>query len=254
MTNNELKIFASLKHKKFRQEQGLFLVEGYKSIEELLKSNMEIERIIGSEKALQKLTDLDLDLEHLVIEPANSKSLQRISNMKSAADLIAIVHVPKAIKHQISKGSILIDNIQDPGNLGTIIRTAHWFGFKQIICSKNSVDVFNHKVIQASMGALFKMQVSYADLEQVIPDFQQQNFNILGTFMEGESIYNSSFSDKDIFVLGNEGQGISQTVEALVDKKITIPNFSQGERTESLNISIAGAVVCSEIARQLTFS
>ncbi len=248
MTNNELKIFASLKHKKFRQEHGLFLVEGYKTIDELLKSGLELFRILGSEKALKKLDNNVLK----ITEQVNSKTLQRISNMKSASDLIAVVKLPKLEDYDCVGKTILIDDIQDPGNLGTIIRTAHWFGFNQIICSHNSVDLFNYKVIQASMGAAFKLKVSYANLEEVIPEFQKNHLRILGTFMKGESIYNFKFTEKDAFILGNEGKGISETVEELIDQKITIPNFSKGDLTESLNISIAGAVICSQMVKSIT--
>ena len=250
MTNNELKKYASLKHKKFRYEHGLFLVEGYKTIEELLKSDLEIVKILGSEKALQQLDTK----AQTYTEQVSSKVLQRISNMKTASALIAVVRLPDiAEQPDVIPQTILIDDIQDPGNLGTIIRTAHWFGFKQIVCSSNSVDLYNWKVIQSSMGAVFKLKVLYGDLEQFIPRCQEQKFRILGTFMEGESIYNFKFTKKDIFVLGNEGKGISSSIEALINQKITIPHFSTGEHTESLNISIAGAVICSEMAKNLTF-
>ncbi len=247
MTNNELKIYASLKHKKFRITHGLFLVEGHKTIEELAKSHLEIVRILGSENALHKIDKRLLELS----EQVNSKTLQRVSNMKTASDLIAVVRLPQLLDYNCVGKTILIDDIQDPGNLGTIIRTAHWFGFNQIICSEKSVDLFNYKVIQASMGAVFKLKVSYANLESVITEFQQKKLRILGTFMEGESIYEFKFTDKDVFVLGNEGRGISTIIEKLVDEKITIPNFSKGDLTESLNISIAGAVVCSEMAKKI---
>jgi len=247
MTNNELKIYTSLKHKKNRQLHGLFLVEGHKTIEELVKSNLKVKKIIGSEKSINKLDSHTLR----IAEAVNPKTLQRISNMKSASDLIAIVEIPTPEKYDFIGKTILIDDIQDPGNLGTIIRTAHWFGFNQIICSENSVDLFNYKVIQASMGAVFKIKVSYYNLQNIIPKLQEKQLRILGTFMEGESIYDFNFSEGDIFILGNEGQGISQAVEQLIDQKITIPNFSQGDQTESLNISIAGAVVCSQMAQKL---
>ncbi len=247
ISNQELKIFSSLKHKKYRQEHGLFLVEGFKTIEELLISDLKIAYLLGSEQALSEADFLNLDFSQIV----NSKTLQRISNMKSASDLIAVVRIPDVEIIPVTRNSILIDDIQDPGNLGTIIRTAHWFGFEQIICSKNSVDIYNHKVIQASMGAVFKLKVSYDNLEQLIPNLQKQKFRILGTFMEGESIYDYNFSNKDLFILGNEGKGISSAITKLIDQKITIPNFSKGDTTESLNISIAGAVVCSEMAKNL---
>lgn len=247
LSNNEIKKYSSLKHKKFRNELGLFLVEGQKSIEELIKSRIEIVHILGTENSLQKaqLTGKDY------AEQVNSKTLDRISNMKSASDLIAIARTPRNVEKSIKGKTILIDDIQDPGNLGTIIRTAHWFGFEQIICSENSVDLYNFKVIQASMGSVFKIQVSYDDLGKCIGEFQENGLRILGAFMEGDSIYDFKFSKQDVFVLGNEGKGISKPVEQLVDQKITIPNFASGDQTESLNISIAGAVICSEMAKSL---
>jgi TrmH family RNA methyltransferase len=169
--------------------------------------------------------------------------------MKTSTDVIAIVKLPKPKLVEKTPKTILIDTIQDPGNLGTIIRAAHWFGFNQIICSDNSVDLFNYKVIQASMGAVFKIKVSYVNLENFIPQLQDNGFRILGTFMSGASIYDFKFSNNDIFILGNEGRGISTKIEKLIDQKITIPSFAKGDKTESLNISIAGAVICSEMAK-----
>ncbi len=247
MTNNELKIYASLKHKKFRKEHGLFMVEGYKTIEELLKSDLKLIKVLGASNALDRISDKWTNLK----EQVSSKTMQRISNMKSASDIIAIVQLPILENYDCLGKTILIDDIQDPGNLGTIIRTAHWFGFNQIICSEKSVDLFNYKVIQASMGTVFKLKVSYANLENVISNFRKNNLRVLGTFMNGESIYNFKFTEQDVFVLGNEGKGISREVEGLLDQKITIPNFSKGDLTESLNISIAGAVVCSEMSKRL---
>lgn len=246
ISQNDIKLFASLKLKKFRQQHQLFLVEGSKMIEELLKSDFSIVNILGSESAFSK-TGL---LNHKCAEIVNEKALERISNMKSPSDIIAIAKIPQTpSKLKLTSQSILIDDIQDPGNLGTIIRTAHWFGFKQIICSENSVDLFNHKVIQASMGAVFKIAVSYQDLEKVILKLNKNDIKVLGTFLKGQSIYDFPFSKNDVFVLGNEGQGISKSIEKLINKKITIPNFSKGEPTESLNIAAAAAVVCSEMAK-----
>lgn len=245
ISNTDIKLYASLKHKKFRLEHQLFLVEGRKTIDELLKSSLKVKAILGLEARLKQSACIVLDGSEVV----NAKTLQRISNMKSASDIIAVVHIPKKSKAKSVGNSILIDDIQDPGNLGTIIRTAHWFGFNQVVCSENSVDLYNHKVIQSSMGAVFKLKVSYTNLEEFIPEIQTKGLRVLGTFMEGESIYKFNFTDQDVFVLGNEGQGISKNIERIIDKKISIPNFSKGDATESLNISIAGAVVCSEMAR-----
>lgn len=245
LSNTDIKLYSSLKHKKFRLEHQLFLVEGHKTIEELLKSNLKVKAILGIEERLKQSACLGMECSEVV----NVKTLERVSNMKSASDIIAVVHIPKKNKAESIGRSILIDDIQDPGNLGTIIRTAHWFGFNQVVCSENSVDIYNHKVIQSSMGAVFKLKVSYSNLETIIPEMQTEGLRVLGTFMEGESIYKFNFTDQDVFILGNEGKGISKKIERIIDKKISIPNFSKGDATESLNISIAGAVVCSEMAK-----
>ena len=248
LSNNQIKKYTSLKNKKYREKYGLFIIERYKMVEEALKSDYEIEVIIISEDFLQKHKDLPSDL---LFETSQS-NLAKISSMKTAPDILAVLKKKNKTTAALPKGAtILIDNIQNPGNLGTIIRTAHWFGIQNIVCSKDSVDMYNEKVLQASMGAFFKMNVSYQDLNRLIPELQKQNRKILGTFLEGESIYDYKFNEDDIFVLGNEGKGISSEIEKLIDKKITIPTPLKDNKTESLNIAIAGAVVCAERARQL---
>jgi len=248
LSNNQIKKYTALKNKKYREKYGLFIIERYKMLEEALKSDYEIEAIITTVSALVKYKDLP---NRFVFETSET-ILSKISSMKTAPDILAILK-KKDSKTIISSDDsiLLIDDIQNPGNLGTIIRTAHWFGIQHIVCSKNSVDVYNEKVLQASMGAFFKIKVSYQDLEQLIPNLQKNGRRILGAFLEGESIYTYKFDKKDVFVLGNEGKGISLEISKSIDKKITIPTPLQKNKTESLNIAISGAVVCAERARQL---
>ncbi|MBN2668275.1 MAG: RNA methyltransferase [Bacteroidales bacterium] len=240
----QIKKYASLKQKKYRKELGLFVVEGLKSVEELLVSNLKIEIILGAASEIAQLPG------HIAsVEPVDVKTLSRISSFKTPSSILAIVEIPKQKKPDYHFKTIIIENIQDPGNLGTIIRTAHWFGFEQIVCSGDSVDLYNSKTIQSSMGAVFKLPVIYTDLGEFINKAKSIGVRVLGTFMEGKSIYEFPFMHNDMFVLGNEGQGISKAIEALVDDKITIPNFSIGLPTESLNIASATAVVCSAMAQ-----
>ncbi len=245
ISNQQVKIYASLKLKKFRKEYGLFLVEGIKSIQELLQSDYRLERLICDEESFAKSSLLRSHGAEIV----SAKILSRISNMKTASGAIAVCKIPKEQEGKPQARSVLIEDIQDPGNLGTIIRTAHWFGFNQVVCSSNSVDCYNPKVIQASMGSVFKLSVIYTDLKSFIAQMQSQNLRVLGTFMQGESIYQFPFDKNDSFLLGNEGQGISDQLKDVVDAPVSIPNFSKGIPTESLNIANAASVFCSEMTR-----
>ncbi len=248
ISNQDIKNFAALDRKKERIAQGLFLVEGHKMIEELAKSDYELSHLIGYGEDFEQLSKKWPSQSVAV----NQKTMERISNMKNPTKLIAVVHIPESAQFKIGNGPVLmLDDLQDPGNLGTIIRTAHWFGIEHIICSINSVDLYNPKTIQASMGAMFKMKIHYIDLMTGIEELKQSGFRIYGTFMNGNSVYQHTFTQKDVLVLGNEGQGISTQIEALIDQKLSIPNFSKGHLTESLNVATAAAVFCSESAKQL---
>ena len=234
INNREIKLINSLKRKKNRIEEGLFVVEGEKNIEELLDSNFEIVDIYGTDEWLT-------DVEHIKI---SSKDLERITSLSNPNKVIALVKIP--IANSINKGitSLVIDSVNDPGNLGTIIRTANWFGIKQIICSGNSVDKFNPKVIMASMGSIFKIDVIYTDLHQFLLD---SKLPVYGALLEGESIYNLKINSPCSFLLGSESHGVSADLIPLITNKTTIPG---GENTESLNLGVSAAIYCSEYFKQ----
>lgn len=234
INNREIKLINSLKRKKNRIEEGLFVVEGEKNIEELLDSNFEIVDIYGTDEWLT-------DVEHIKI---SSKDLKRITSLSNPNKVIALVKIP--IANSINKGitSLVIDSVNDPGNLGTIIRTANWFGIKQIICSGNSVDKFNPKVIMASMGSIFKIDVIYTDLHQFLLD---SKLPVYGALLEGESIYNLKINSPCSFLLGSESHGVSADLIPLITNKTTIPG---GENTESLNLGVSAAIYCSEYFKQ----
>ena len=234
INNREIKLINSLKRKKNRIEEGLFVVEGEKNIEELLDSNFEIVNIYGTDEWLT-------DVEHIKI---SSKDLERITSLSTPNKVLALVKIP--IVNSINKGitSLVIDSVNDPGNLGTIIRTANWFGIKQIICSSNSVDKFNPKVIMASMGSIFKTDVIYTDLFQFI---LESKLPVYGALLKGESIYNLKIKSPCSFLLGSESHGISAELIPLITNKTTIPG---GENTESLNLGISAAIYCSEYFKQ----
>jgi TrmH family RNA methyltransferase len=236
--------------KKYRQENNLFVVEGHKIISELISSNFKVKYIIYNED-LEIPADSD-DWEVLLTDEAGMK---KVSNLKTPSSILAVVEIPEVefgIIRLKNKLTMCVDDIQDPGNLGTIIRICDWFGIENLICSNNSADLYNPKVIQASMGAFLRVNVVYQNLEEFIPQYSKiTSHPSIGTFLEGENIYKTDLPESALFVLGNEGNGISAQVACLLDGKISIPPFSKtGKHAESLNISAAASVVCSEFRRR----
>lgn len=231
ITKNEIKLIKSLGQKKVRQQEQLFLVEGVKGIREFLDSEFELYQLFA--------TDSIFNVEAKLISP---KDLQRISTLKTPNTALAVFRMPQA-KSVIDSSLILaLDDVRDPGNLGTIIRLCDWFGIEQLICSPETVDCYNSKVVQASMGSLTRIQVIYTDLEHYL---EQSNLEIFGTFMDGTNMYSEALPKKGIIVMGNEANGISPKIESLVHKKIGIPRFGNLKATESLNVATATAIVLS---------
>lgn len=174
--------------------------------------------------------------------------LQKISALQNPQGVLAVFEITKNVDFDSDKIDdliIVLDGVQDPGNMGTIIRTADWFGFKNIICSMDTVDVYNPKVVQASMGSLARISVDYMDLSQL---FTKNNLPVYGALLNGENIFNCNFEQKGYLIFGNEGNGISDELKPFISKAITIPG---GEATESLNVSISAAICCAEIRRNM---
>lgn len=249
LSKAKISLIKSLSIKKYRSEHNLFIVEGHKIISELLKSTFKIKFLIHTEKY-----NINLESTNIEIIKVDESEIKKISNLKTPPSVIAIVEIPKKKLNILSlkeKLTLAIDDIQDPGNLGTIIRICDWFGLENIICSLNSTDVFNPKVIQATMGAFLRVNVSYKDLKTFIPEYKKVTANkCYGTFLEGENIYKTNLTTNGLIILGNEGQGISKEIEETIDSKIFIPPYSiDKEHSESLNISIAAAIICSEFRR-----
>ncbi len=252
LSKNQIKLVSSLQKKKFRDQHQLFVAEGYKLITDLLDSKIENKYIIYTKQAnIQDVLKYNQDLE--LIE-CDKSDLKKISNLKTPSDLVGVFHIPNSDFNstEISQSlSILLDDVQDPGNLGTIIRIADWFGIKHIFCSKNTVDLYNPKVIQATMGALARVKVIYTDIIELTEDYSAPDFPIYGTFLEGETIYQSKLDTKGFIIMGNEGKGVSPELQTLVSKKLFIPNFPTDQATsESLNVSVACSIVCSEFRRR----
>jgi RNA methyltransferase, TrmH family len=251
LTNQKIKWIKSLEQKKFRKETGCFVVEGEKMVNELLKSRYKTIEIyatssLSSEMRLKAPKDI-------LIEEITEVQLERISQLKSPNKVLAVAELPsKAIQPDITKGlSIMLDNLQDPGNLGTIIRTAAWFGIGTIYCSPDTVDVFNPKVVQSTMGALFNMNMIYHPLDEIIQLAKQSNTPVYGTHLNGENIYKAKFQGNAIIIMGNESQGLSEKISRQVDQNLFIPTFPAGvNAVESLNVSVAMGIVCAEFRRQ----
>ena len=231
ITKNEIKFIKSLNQKKVRQQEQLFLVEGIKGIREFLDSEFELYQLFATEAIFNVETRL-----------ISEKDLQRISALKTANTALAVFRMPQPKPIIESSLVLALDDVRDPGNMGTIIRLCDWFGIEQLVCSFETVDCFNPKVVQATMGSLTRVQIIYTDLEAYLKD---SKLEIYGTFMDGSSIYSEAFPKKGIIVMGNEANGISPKIESLIHKKIGIPQFGNLKVTESLNVATATAIVLS---------
>lgn len=244
ISKSQISFIKSLHQKKFRKEHHLFIVEGFKSIQEFINSKYEIDSIYHLTDVMPKLGKLSQNIKLHEISP---DELSKISTLIAPQQLLATIKLPKSeeitIESVRGKFALALDGIQDPGNLGTIIRTADWFGIEHIFCSEDTVEAFNPKVVQASMGSLARIQISYTDLKSLLSKKQSP---VYGALLEGESIYKTNFGKEGILLLGNEGKGISSNLMSEIDFPVTIPRFGNAE---SLNVAISTSIFCSEIRR-----
>lgn len=234
ITKNQIKYIRGLALKKNRVKEQCFVVEGEKSVTELLRSSFQIIDLFATKQWIAE-NNYDNANEVSVTE------LARISNLKSANNVLAVVKFNEEIKEKISGVTLVLDDINDPGNLGTIIRVCDWFGVEQIVCSKNTVDFYNPKVVQSTMGSLFRVSVLYTDLNKYLA---KTTTPIYGAFMDGENIKSSNTNENIHLVMGNEANGISKEVEKYISKKVAIKNI--GGNTESLNVAMATAILLYE--------
>lgn len=238
LSKNKIKWIRSLQLKKNRDELNLFVVEGDKMVNEALESCKENIEFLCFTKS-SDLNDLQLSFEAILITDDELKS---ISSLKTPNKSLVVLKKTTS-KNTNTDFSIALDSIQDPGNMGTILRLADWFGVQKIWCSKETVDCYNPKVVQASMGAIFRIDVEYCDLAQFLSTCSD---TVFGALLEGESIYKKKVQPKGILVLGNEGNGISQQILPFINEPITIPRFG---KAESLNVSVATGILLSEFYR-----
>ncbi|MCL5130041.1 RNA methyltransferase [Algibacter sp. L4_22] len=237
LSKSQIKLITSLKQKKYRQDLGFFVVEGVKTIKELLASSLKLHALYTTESFNIDATD-----EVLISET----DLKRISFLKTPNKALAVFEIPKQTPIETKGLIVALDDVRDPGNLGTIIRLCDWFGIKQLVCSKATVDCFNPKVIQATMGSITRVNISYVDLETFLNDVDSP---IFGAFMDGENVYKKQLPQHGILVMGNEANGVSKDVEALITEKISIPRFGDLQATESLNVAMATSILISEFRR-----
>ena len=242
-TRSRLKLVRALQQKKHRDREGLFLVQGRKLLEELLRSGWPIDAIHVSERT-------SVPIDHPKVEVLPQHELDRIGTLESGNEIVAVVPIPDLKGKVVLKENELalaLDGINDPGNLGTVLRVADWFGIDHVFCSRESVDVFNPKCVQASMGAVFRVKVHYVDLAEELDRSEQEGVSILLASMEGTNVFQAELKRPAILVLGSESHGISPEVRSLKAQTISIPGSG---RSESLNVAMAASALCMEFYRR----
>lgn len=247
LTNSLRKTFASLSSTKYRRELSLFMAQGTKCVLDTIDF-FDVETILATS---QWLNSHDSVIDSCDITIVRRQDIERITTLSTPPEVIAIYHIPKEECPEVGgRLSLALDGVQDPGNLGTIIRVADWMGVNGIIASADTVDVWSPKVIQATMGAISRVKVYYCSLSEFFD--KHDELPIFGTFLDGENIYDTLLTDCGIVVMGNEGKGISQEIARRVDRRLTIPSFPPDRRTsESLNVAVATSIVLSEFRRRI---
>ena len=250
ITRADIRLVRSLADKRSRDESRLFVAEGVKLISELLASGLKVRRLYASAEALDALPAAS------VAEPATDKELERLSLLKSPSSCVAVVEQPRCSLDPAALCGRLVlalDDVQNPGNLGTLIRLADWFGIGDIVCSPSSADCFNPKVVQATMGAILRVRVHYAPLERFLGAMRDAGEPVYGTVLEGgENIYTARLSPHGVLVAGNEGRGISDATARMLTHRIFIPQYPADRcGSESLNVAVATAVACAEFRRRM---
>ena len=238
VVKSQIKFIKKLQQKKCRIKEGLFVVEGIKSIKELLNSSFKVYEIYSTDTEI-------LNLKQVKVHLISKADLKKISSLKNPNKVLGAFYIPKPVEIDYTDWIIALDNIRDPGNLGTIIRLCDWFGVRQLVCSSNTVDCYNPKVLQATMGSITRVNITYTNLIKFVKTSKNP---IYGTNVNGDNVYGENLPETGILVLGNEANGISSELEALLNKKIAIPKFGK-TTTESLNVATATAVLLSELRR-----
>ena len=239
VSKNQIKLITSLQQKKYRKQEQLFFVESVKGVQELLDSNFELYELFTTKPDFQAI-------EKSKIYSISDAELKKISALTTPNSCLAVFKIPKPIPFEQNGLILALEDVRDPGNLGTIIRLCDWFGIKTLFCTEETVDAYNPKVVQATMGSVSRVNVVYGDLGKFLAETK---LPIFGTFMDGKNIYKESLPNEGIIVMGNEANGISKAIEKLVSERIAIPRFGALQATESLNVATATAIILSEFKR-----
>ena len=237
LSNNHQKLITSLSQKKYRQKHQLFIAEGVKVVRELLESSFELEIIFSTES---EFSSLDCFIQ------VSDQELKKISSLKTPNKVLALFKIPSQKKVNSSGLIVALDTINDPGNLGTIIRLCDWFGVEQLVCSQDTVDCYNSKVVQATMGSLARVSISYLNLSEYL---QTVSIPIFIADMDGVNIHKSKLPASAILVMGNEANGVSDGLKQLISNKISIPRYGNSNQVESLNVATATAILLNEFRR-----
>ena len=237
ITKNQIKLIKSLRLKKNRIQSGFFIAEGEKIIDELIESKLEVVNIFSSSEKY----NISDNYIHI-----SSSQLKQISNLITPNKVLGLFKIPKISEIDFNSNIIALEEINDPGNLGTIIRLCDWFGIKNIICSSNSVDCYNPKVIQASMGSIYRVNISYMDFHKFL---DSKNYNTVAADLEGQNLRDFNFFENQIIFFGSESNGFSKKLSSQIDHKITIQRYN--DNVESLNLATSVGIILSELKSQI---
>jgi len=237
ISKSQIKSITALGQKKYRQTAGLFVAEGPKVIAELIDSGLKLHSVYS-------ISSLKIASEKL--ELISASELKKISFLKTPNEALAVFEIPSEEEQINPKLTLVLDSVRDPGNLGTIIRMCDWFGVEKVICSTDTVDCYNPKVVQATMGSIARVAVVYTNILEILKD---TSLPIYGAFMEGTNVYSKTLPEDAFLVMGNEANGVSSAIESLISEKISIPQFGKSHNTESLNVATATAILLSEFKR-----
>ncbi len=255
LSKNRIKYVRSLEMKKYRKVNGVFVAEGHKLVGDLLKV-FECKYIAATKEWIEKHEEETKNgvLCKTEMDEVTEEELKRVSFQETPQQVLAVFCQPQydVDVNRVTKESLclMLDDVQNPGNLGTIVRLADWFGIEHIFCSFGCADIYNPKTVQATMGGMARVKVHYADLPTLLASLDK-DVPVFGTFLDGENLYKKELASHGIIVMGNEGKGVSKEVETLVTERLYIPNYPAGKETsESLNVAIATAIVCAEFRRR----
>lgn len=242
LTKSTIKFIKSLQEKKYRKQEQCFIVEGGKSVLEVLASSFEVRMVLGTETFVQNLQTIKDNTELYVVKP---DVLSTLGDFQTNDAALAVVQMKKRNSFSVAQDNftLVLDDIRDPGNLGTIIRTADWYGITHILASEGTVDFYNTKVINATKGSFTRVCVDYTDLKEVL---STNTLPVYGAFLDGSDVHQTTFPNAGLLLIGNESNGISPALSAMVTHPITIPKFGQAE---SLNAAIATAILLDNIRR-----